>query len=56
MLPPYPAAMPGAYNTEVIVQRGYWMVNWFRREFGQREELQARAARHRTRAAVRRVC
>ena len=42
MLPPYPAAMPGAYNTEVIVQRGYWMVNWFRREFGQREELQAR--------------
>lgn len=42
MLPPYPAAVPGAYNTEVIVQRGYWMVNWFRREFGQREEVQAR--------------
>lgn len=42
MVPPYPAAIPDAYNTEIIVQRGYWMVNWFRREFGQREELQAR--------------
>lgn len=42
MLPPYPAAIPGAYNPEVIVQRGYWMVNWFRREFGQREEQQAK--------------
>jgi sugar (pentulose or hexulose) kinase len=42
MLPPYPAAIPGAFNTEVIVQRGYWMVDWFRREFGQREEQLAR--------------
>lgn len=42
MVPPYPAAIPGAYNTEIIVQRGYWMVNWFRKEFGQREELQAK--------------
>ena len=36
-VPAYPAAMPGAYNTETIVQRGYWMVNWFKREFGLRE-------------------
>lgn len=42
MVPPYPAAIPNAYSTEIIVQRGYWMVNWFRREFGQREELQAK--------------
>ncbi len=42
MVPPYPAAIPNAYNTEIGVQRGYWMVNWFRREFGQREELQAK--------------
>ncbi len=41
MLPPYPAAIPKHYNTEIIVQRGYWMVNWFKREFGQREEKQA---------------
>lgn len=37
-IPPYPAAMPNAYNTEMIVQRGYWMVSWFKREFGYREE------------------
>jgi sugar (pentulose or hexulose) kinase len=38
MLPPYPAAIPNHYSTEIIVQRGYWMVNWFKNEFGQREE------------------
>ncbi|MBE9539245.1 MAG: FGGY-family carbohydrate kinase, partial [Proteobacteria bacterium] len=37
-VPPYPAAMPNTYNTEVIVQRGYWMVSWFKKEFGLREE------------------
>ena len=37
-IPPYPAAMPDAYNTEMIVQRGYWMVSWFKREFGLREQ------------------
>jgi len=37
-VPAYPAAVPGAYNTETIVQRGYWMVNWFKREFGLREQ------------------
>jgi sugar (pentulose or hexulose) kinase len=37
LLPPYPAAIPGAYTTEVMVYRGFWMVSWFRREFGLRE-------------------
>ncbi|MCB1844980.1 MAG: FGGY-family carbohydrate kinase, partial [Halioglobus sp.] len=37
-VPAYPAAVPNAYNTETIVQRGYWMVNWFKREFGLREQ------------------
>lgn len=37
-IPPYPAAMPNTYNTEVIVQRGYWMVSWFKKEFGLREQ------------------
>ncbi len=36
-LPAYPAAMPHAYNSEIIVQRGYWMVNWFKREFAAHE-------------------
>ncbi len=40
-VPPYPAAVPGRYNSEVIVQRGYWMVNWFKREFAQAEVAEA---------------
>ncbi|MCP5131390.1 MAG: carbohydrate kinase [Pseudomonadales bacterium] len=36
-VPAYPAAIPGAYNTETIVQRGYWMVNWFKQQFGLHE-------------------
>ncbi len=38
MIPPYPAAVPGAYNLEIQIYRGYWMVNWFRQEFGHHEE------------------
>ena len=38
MLPPYPAAVPGAHSLEVQIYRGYWMVSWFKREFGLREQ------------------
>lgn len=34
LLPAYPAALPGAFNTELHVQRGFWLVSWFKREFG----------------------
>ena len=37
LIPPYPAAVPGAYSLEVQVYRGYWMVSWFMQEFGQPE-------------------
>ncbi len=40
-LPAYPAALPHHYNSEIIVQRGYWMVNWFKREFASHEVLRA---------------
>jgi len=42
LIPPYPSAVPGAYNLEIQIFRGYWMVSWFRREFGLREEQLAR--------------
>lgn len=42
LLPPYPSAVPGAYSLEVQVYRGYWMVSWFRQQFGHHEEQQAR--------------
>lgn len=37
-IPPYPAAIPGAYSTEVQIFRGFWMVNWFKEQFGDREQ------------------
>ncbi|MBA3902645.1 MAG: carbohydrate kinase [Rhodocyclaceae bacterium] len=37
-IPPFPAAVPGAYSTEVQIFRGYWMVNWFKEQFGHREK------------------
>jgi len=40
-IPPYPAAWPGAYSLEIQVYRGYWMVSWFKQEFGHREMRQA---------------
>ncbi len=36
-IPPYPAAIPGAYSLEVQIYRGYWLVSWFKRQFGRRE-------------------
>jgi sugar (pentulose or hexulose) kinase len=41
LVPPYPAAIPGAWSLEVQVYRGYWMVDWFKRQFGSREVAQA---------------
>ena len=37
LIPPYPAAVPHAYNMELQIYRGYWMVSWFKQEFGLRE-------------------
>ncbi len=38
LIPPYPAAVPGAYSLEIQIYRGFWMVSWFEREFGQAEQ------------------
>jgi sugar (pentulose or hexulose) kinase len=37
LIPPYPSAEPGRYNLEVMIYRGYWMISWFKHEFGLRE-------------------
>jgi sugar (pentulose or hexulose) kinase len=44
LIPPFPAAQPGAYNLEVQIYRGFWMVSWFKQEFGQREVQEAEAS------------
>jgi len=41
-IPPYPSAMPNHYNSEVMIYRGFWMVNWFKHEFGQHEIKKAK--------------
>jgi len=41
-LPAYPAAVPGRYNSEIMVQRGYWMVNWFKEQFAAKEVIEAK--------------
>lgn len=35
--PSYPSAIPHHFNTEFMIYRGYWMINWFKNEFGHKE-------------------
>ena len=37
MIPPFPASVPNTYYTEVSIFRGFWMVSWFKEEFGLQE-------------------
>ena len=41
LLPAYPSAVPDHYSVEVQIYRGYWMVNWFKEEFGYPEQAQS---------------
>jgi len=36
-LPGYPSCIPGFYNMDIQIYRGYWMIGWFLKEFGGRE-------------------
>ena len=42
-IPPYQAAVPGHYNTEIQITRGFWMVNWFKEQFGLHEKIEAQS-------------
>jgi sugar (pentulose or hexulose) kinase len=35
--PAYPSAIPDYFNTEIMIFRGFWMINWFKKEFGLKE-------------------
>jgi sugar (pentulose or hexulose) kinase len=41
LIPPYPSAIPDAYSLEIQIYRGYWMVSWFKQEFGHIEVAQS---------------
>lgn len=45
-LPSYPAPIPGHYNPEIQIYRGYWMITWFKNEFGLKETMKAEETGH----------
>ena len=45
LLPPYPSAVPGYHTIEVQNMRGFWMVSWFKEEFGYKEQQIAKMER-----------
>ncbi len=40
--PSYTAVVPGHYNPEIEINRGYWMISWFKKEFSSREVIEAK--------------
>ncbi len=36
-IPPFQSLIPGLYNPEIQIYRGYWMVSWFKKEFALKE-------------------
>jgi sugar (pentulose or hexulose) kinase len=40
-MPPYPSPVPEYYTIEIQIFRGYWMVSWFKKEFGYPEQQEA---------------
>lgn len=42
LIPPFQSVVPGLYNPEIQVYRGYWMISWFLREFAAKEVQMAK--------------
>lgn len=41
-MPAYPACIPGYFNPELEIFRGYWMISWFKKEFAAKEVVEAK--------------
>jgi sugar (pentulose or hexulose) kinase len=41
LMPAYPSAITGNHNVEVQIFRGFWMVSWFKEEFGYDKRMEA---------------
>ena len=41
-IPPYPSVIPGFFNPEIEIFRGYWLISWFKKEFAEKEVEQAK--------------
>jgi sugar (pentulose or hexulose) kinase len=42
-IPPFQSVIPGFYNPEIQIYRGYWMVSWFKKEFAAKEVILAKS-------------
>jgi sugar (pentulose or hexulose) kinase len=40
-MPAYPGVVPGWYNPEIEIYRGYWLLSWFKKEFAAKENEEA---------------
>lgn len=40
-IPAYPSIITNRYNPEVQINRGYWMVRWFKNEFAEKEKMES---------------
>ena len=40
-IPPYASIIPGYFNPEYEIFRGYWLISWFKKEFAEKEVVQA---------------
>ncbi len=38
----YPSAIPGRYNPELGITRGFWLISWFIEEFGELEKQESK--------------
>jgi len=46
LVPLYPSAVAGMYNSEIMIYKGFWMISWFRDQFGHLEkELASQAGK-----------
>lgn len=41
-MPSFPAVLPGFFNPEVEIFRGFWMISWFKNEFAHKEAKRAK--------------
>ena len=41
--PAYPSVIPKSWNPEIEIYRGFWMVNWFKKEFAFKEVQEAKS-------------
>ncbi len=39
--PSYPSVYKDYHNAEIQIYRGYWMISWFKKEFAQKEHMEA---------------